>query len=163
MVLDDQINNATPQFIGALTEMVWSQIGTLELVQPKTHTHTHIISKPYHVLPLSTIPQESTKLKKGETPPTASTARDLETFAKHGGRSIVKTEDVLLLARRNEGLEDLLNGFVENLRVSSGKGKKQAQGRGRGGVGRGAGAGAGAAGTGAGVSKTGRGRGRGKK
>ncbi|KAF2839547.1 hypothetical protein M501DRAFT_908239, partial [Patellaria atrata CBS 101060] len=71
--------NATPQFIGALTELVWTQIG--------------------------------------------SASRDLEMFAKHAGRATVATDDVLLLARRNEGLEALLRGFVEELRGKAGKGK----------------------------------------
>ena len=37
-----------------------------------------------------------------------NTATDLESFAKHAGRSTVKTQDVLLLGRRNEGLEGIL-------------------------------------------------------
>ncbi|KIW06385.1 hypothetical protein, variant [Verruconis gallopava] len=51
-------NNATPQFIGALTELVWAQI--------------------------------------------ANTAKDLESFAKHAGRTQINTDDVMLLSRRNE-------------------------------------------------------------
>ena len=39
-------------------------------------------------------------------------ATDLENFAKHAGRSTVTTDDVLLLTRRNEGLEELMRGFV---------------------------------------------------
>ena len=35
-------------------------------------------------------------------------SHDLEAFAKHAGRSTINTSDVLLLARRNEGLEDVL-------------------------------------------------------
>ncbi|KAJ5982974.1 hypothetical protein N7481_005073 [Penicillium waksmanii] len=54
--------NATPQFIGALTEMVWAQIGA------------------------------------------------------HAGRSTVNVSDVMLLARRNEGLESILKAFVEQQR-----------------------------------------------
>ena len=60
--------NATPQFIGALTELVWAQI--------------------------------------------ESAAVDLESFARHAGRGIVVVEDVLLLARRNADLEDLLKAGV---------------------------------------------------
>ncbi|KAF1811388.1 hypothetical protein P152DRAFT_459785 [Eremomyces bilateralis CBS 781.70] len=71
-------HNATPQFIGALTEMVW----------------THI---------------ENTSL-------------DLENFAKHAGRSMVNTDDVLLLARRNEGLDALLRSFVDHIRAEHGSG-----------------------------------------
>ncbi|GAT28710.1 apoptosis-inducing TAF9-like domain 1 family protein [Aspergillus luchuensis] len=57
--------NATPQFIGALTEMVWAQIGR---------------------------------------------------FNVHAGRSTVNVADVMLLARRNEGLESILRAFVEQQR-----------------------------------------------
>ncbi|KAI9930559.1 hypothetical protein ASPWEDRAFT_171185 [Aspergillus wentii DTO 134E9] len=64
--------NATPQFIGALTEMVWAQIETA--------------------------------------------SQDLEFFAKHAGRSIVNVSDVMLLARRNDGLESILRGFVDQQR-----------------------------------------------
>lgn len=35
-------------------------------------------------------------------------SHDLEAFAKHAGRSTINTSDVLLLARKNEGLEDVL-------------------------------------------------------
>ncbi|EDN03232.1 conserved hypothetical protein [Histoplasma capsulatum var. duboisii H88] len=58
--------DATPQFIGALMEMVWAQIG-----------------------------------------------QDLEAFAKHAGRSTINLSDVMLLARRNEGLESILRAFVD--------------------------------------------------
>ncbi|KAF9885892.1 hypothetical protein FE257_012272 [Aspergillus nanangensis] len=64
--------NATPQFIGALTEMVWAQIETA--------------------------------------------SQDLESFAKHAGRSTINVSDVLLLARRNEGLESILRAFVDRER-----------------------------------------------
>ncbi|KAK6829045.1 hypothetical protein RU639_003546 [Aspergillus parasiticus] len=63
--------NATPQFIGALTEMVWAQIETV--------------------------------------------SQDLESFAKHAGRSTINVSDVMLLARRNEGrvlLSSALRGDV---------------------------------------------------
>ncbi|KAI5839947.1 kinetochore component CENP-S-domain-containing protein, partial [Morchella snyderi] len=71
--------NATPQFIAALTELVWAQLENV--------------------------------------------GRDLESFAKHAGRTTVNTDDVLLLARRNDGLEELLRGFVEK-EVAVGKGGK---------------------------------------
>ncbi|KAI1004044.1 hypothetical protein K3495_g4167 [Podosphaera aphanis] len=61
--------SATPQFIGALTEMVWAQIENV--------------------------------------------AVDVEAFAHHAGRSTVSTEDVLLMARRNQALEGLLRNWVE--------------------------------------------------
>ncbi|KAL1996529.1 hypothetical protein VTN49DRAFT_8129 [Thermomyces lanuginosus] len=61
--------NATPQFIGALTEMAWTQIETV--------------------------------------------SQDLESFAKHAGRSTVNVSDVMLLARRNEGLRLILQAYVD--------------------------------------------------
>ncbi|KAK7533959.1 kinetochore component CENP-S-domain-containing protein [Phyllosticta citribraziliensis] len=81
------VSNATPQFIAALTELVY----------------THI----------------------------ASTSRDLEAFAAHAGRRQISTADVLLLARRNEGLEALLRGFVEQWRAERGVDAPVAAGRGR--------------------------------
>ncbi|KAL0633706.1 MHF histone-fold complex component [Maublancomyces gigas] len=77
--------NATPQFIGALTEMVWVQL--------------------------------------------ENASRDLESFAKHAGRSTINTDDVLLLARRNDGLGDLLKAFVDKEAASGGaaKGKGKAK------------------------------------
>ncbi|KAL4806749.1 kinetochore component CENP-S-domain-containing protein [Aspergillus unguis] len=65
--------NATPQFIGALTELVWVQIETA--------------------------------------------SQDLESFAKHAGRSTINVSDVMMLARRNEGLESILRTFVDRQRV----------------------------------------------
>jgi len=47
--------------------------------------------------------------------PIENTALDLESFASHAGRKTIKTDDVMLLARRNEGLEQVLRGFVEEL------------------------------------------------
>lgn len=64
--------NATPHFIGGLSEMVWSQIDNV--------------------------------------------ARDLEAFAKHAGRSTINSQDVLLLARRNEGLVDIMQSEVKTTR-----------------------------------------------
>ncbi|KAL4912299.1 kinetochore component CENP-S-domain-containing protein [Aspergillus aurantiobrunneus] len=61
--------NATPQFIGALTELVWVQIETA--------------------------------------------SQDLESFAKHAGRSTINVSDVMMLARRNEGLESILRAFID--------------------------------------------------
>ncbi|KAF1351384.1 kinetochore component CENP-S-domain-containing protein [Delphinella strobiligena] len=67
----DQNINATPQFIGALTELVWSQI--------------------------------------------YNSGRDLEAFTKHAGRSTIDTKDVMLLTRRNEGLQELLQNCLNEI------------------------------------------------
>ncbi|KAI4632335.1 uncharacterized protein J4E88_006105 [Alternaria novae-zelandiae] len=69
--------NATPQFIGALTELVYTQI--------------------------------------------ANTARDLEVFSKHAGRNTINTDDVLLLGRRNEQLQGLLEKELEDIRTAEGR------------------------------------------
>ncbi|KAF5016336.1 hypothetical protein F66182_12014 [Fusarium sp. NRRL 66182] len=65
--------NATPQFIGALTEMLADIL----------HMDTESVSQ------------------------------GLEAFAKHAGRSTININDVMLLARRNEGLESILKAFVD--------------------------------------------------
>ncbi|KAJ2899977.1 hypothetical protein MKZ38_002696 [Zalerion maritima] len=62
--------NATPQFIGALAEMVFTQVENV--------------------------------------------AKDLETFSRHAGRTTITTDDVLLLARRNEDLHDMIKDFIDN-------------------------------------------------
>ncbi|CAI9632123.1 unnamed protein product [Alternaria burnsii] len=69
--------NATPQFIGALTELVYTQI--------------------------------------------ANTARDLEVFSKHAGRNTINPDDVLLLGRRNEQLQGLLERELEDIRAAEGR------------------------------------------
>ncbi|KAF2800744.1 hypothetical protein K505DRAFT_345006 [Melanomma pulvis-pyrius CBS 109.77] len=77
--------NATPQFIGALTELVYTQI--------------------------------------------ENTSRDLETFAKHAGRRIINTDDVMLLARRNEGLDALLRETLEAMKAREARAEKENTGR----------------------------------
>ncbi|PHH59321.1 hypothetical protein CDD81_3390 [Ophiocordyceps australis] len=65
--------NATPQFIGALTELVWAQIENISI--------------------------------------------DLETFASHAGRSTVTTADVLLLARKNPDLQQIMQTYVDECKA----------------------------------------------
>lgn len=43
-------------------------------------------------------------------------SHDLESFAKHAGRDTINTNDVLLLARRNERLEDILKQHSKDVR-----------------------------------------------
>ncbi|KAM0435203.1 hypothetical protein ACHAPT_003293 [Fusarium lateritium] len=65
--------NATPQFIGALTELVWAQIENV--------------------------------------------ATDLETFSNHAGRTTVTTDDVLLLARKNPDLHQIMKEFIDQAKA----------------------------------------------
>ncbi|KAM4056116.1 CENP-S protein [Hirsutella rhossiliensis] len=74
--------NATPQFIGALTELVWTQIENV--------------------------------------------ATDLESFSSHAGRATVTTADVLLLARKNPDLQQLMGAFVDERKTAAG-GKAEAR------------------------------------
>ncbi|KAI1026267.1 hypothetical protein LB504_011254 [Fusarium proliferatum] len=71
--------NATPQFIGALTELVWTQIENV--------------------------------------------ATDLESFSNHAGRSTVTTDDVLLLARKNPDLHQIMKEFVDQAKAEKGTAK----------------------------------------
>jgi centromere protein S len=61
----------------------------------------------------------------------SQTSKDLETFAKHAGRKQINTDDVLLLARRNEGLEVLLRGYVEEVKGQKGVAANGAKGKGK--------------------------------
>ncbi|KAI9043929.1 CENP-S family protein [Aspergillus affinis] len=83
--------NATPQFIGALTEMVWAQI-------------VCVIGWSLELCADSVLIQPET------------VSQDLESFAKHAGRSTINVSDVMLLARRNEGLESIMRAFVDQMR-----------------------------------------------
>jgi len=86
--------NATPQYIGSLTELVWAQIGKLSCFLP-----------------------HSTILRVDDF--SGNVATDLESFANHAGRNTIKTDDVLLLARRNEGLESILKQNIEEIRLNN--------------------------------------------
>jgi centromere protein S len=45
-----------------------------------------------------------------------NSGRDLEAFAQHAGRQRISVPDVLMLGRRNEGLKELLDAKVEELK-----------------------------------------------
>ncbi|KAJ2964527.1 hypothetical protein NQ176_g10789 [Zarea fungicola] len=80
--------NATPQFIGALTELVWTQIENVAI--------------------------------------------DLESFANHAGRQTVTTEDVLLLARKNPDLQQLMKEYIDERKAERGRKPAAATGSGSG-------------------------------
>lgn len=52
-----------------------------------------------------------------------SVARDLESFARHAGRTTVTTDDVLLITRRNDVLHGIMKDFVEKEQVAAAKEK----------------------------------------
>lgn len=54
-------------------------------------------------------------------------AIDLESFSSHAGRTTVTTDDVLLLARKNPDLHQLMEEFIEERRAAAGKGKGRAR------------------------------------
>lgn len=94
--------NATPQFIGALTEMVWTQIGEQSRISTPGGQLRILITGAENV------------------------AIDLESFSRHAGRTSITTDDVLLLARRNADLNGIIKDFVDEqkaAKVSKGKGK----------------------------------------
>lgn len=89
--------NVTPQFIGALMEMVWTQIGRASSCPPGAA-------------------READSLPE-------SVAMDLESFSRHAGRATITTDDVLLLARRNQDLHGIIQDFVDRKRAVKAKGK----------------------------------------
>ncbi|KAJ0372351.1 hypothetical protein COL154_000074 [Colletotrichum chrysophilum] len=75
------------------------------------------------------VDEESLKQNCNATPQfIESVAIDLENFSRHARRSTVQTEDVVLLARKNPDLLDLVKEFVEQKKadkLKKGKGKER--------------------------------------
>ncbi|MCJ1437775.1 hypothetical protein MMC27_007162 [Xylographa pallens] len=86
--------NATPQFIGALTEMVWAQIGTP-------------VRQPGRVLTPTLTYIAAARVRE-------SGFGVLCEVRLHAGRGTVVVDDVMLLSRRNEGLETVLKAFLDD-------------------------------------------------
>ncbi|KAK5662985.1 hypothetical protein OQA88_6399 [Cercophora sp. LCS_1] len=80
--------NATPQYIAALTELVWNQIGK---------STPYILHSGAFIL----------------TPRAETVAKDLEAFSRHAGRTTITNDDVMLLARRNSDLHRILKEIVD--------------------------------------------------
>jgi centromere protein S len=55
----------------------------------------------------------------------ANVAQDLESFAKHAGRTTITTDDVLLITRRNEALHDIMKDFVDKEKAAMSKGSRR--------------------------------------
>lgn len=72
---------------------------------------------------------------------TENVAVDLESFANHAARSVVTTDDVLLLARKNPDLQQLMRDYIDERKAARGVVRKPS---GRGGGGRGGSRGGGA-------------------
>ncbi|KEF54045.1 uncharacterized protein A1O9_09840 [Exophiala aquamarina CBS 119918] len=105
--------NATPQFIGSLMELVWAQLGIFQ-TPPLIQAHAKWLFE-------KRFSQWISDRLLGRT---GNTAADLESFAKHAGRSTIKTDDVMLLTRRNEGLAQVLKEELKKLETSKLKGDK---------------------------------------
>lgn len=52
-------------------------------------------------------------------------ALDLESFSHHAGRTTVTTDDVLLLARRNQDLYGIIKESVDEQKAAKAKGKSK--------------------------------------
>lgn len=55
-------------------------------------------------------------------------ATDLESFSNHAGRTTVTTDDVLLLARKNPDLHEIMRDFIDDRKAAAGgkdKGKRK--------------------------------------
>jgi hypothetical protein len=51
-------------------------------------------------------------------------AKDLESFSSHAGRTTVTTDDVLLLARRNSDLHQIIKEFVDEQKAAKASEKR---------------------------------------
>jgi centromere protein S len=68
--------------------------------------------------------------------PIEAITTDLLSFASHGGRSTINTDDVLLISRRNPALEELMRNFIENEKAKTASTSKGAAVRSKKGKGR---------------------------
>jgi hypothetical protein len=54
---------------------------------------------------------------------------DLESFSRHAGRSTITTDDVLLLARRNQDLHSMIKDVVDRGKAAKARAKVKGKGR----------------------------------
>lgn len=138
--------NATPQFIGALTELVWTQIGKfyfifLRFARSLRRGCDAILFLFFLFLTFITA---------------ENVAIDLESFANHAARSVVTTEDVLLLARKNPDLQQLMKEYIDERKTERGVRKPAAATTAKSSSGRGGRGGGGARGRGGATRISGR-------
>ena len=50
---------------------------------------------------------------------------ELRSCGRHAGRSTISTDDVMLLSRRNEGLEAVLRNYLDKQNAGKSNGKKR--------------------------------------
>ncbi|KAL6849556.1 MHF histone-fold complex component [Amphichorda felina] len=110
--------NATPQFIGALTELVWTQIGIFD---SSSSSSLFLLQEPVPVCDMA-----NRDLCRAE-----NVAIDLESFSGHAGRTTVTTDDVLLLARKNPDLHQLMEEFIDARKAAGATAGGPGKGKGR--------------------------------
>lgn len=109
--------NATPQFIAALTQVVWTQIG--KMLAPPLFRPLSPLFPP--LPPFSTSFLWLTRTQE-------SVAQDLESFSAHAGRTTISTDDVLLLCRRNQDMHHIIKDFIDQEKAEkAAKGDKRSR------------------------------------
>ena len=129
---------ATPQFIGAMTEMVWAQLGLSPLSPISSIPSLPLPPLPFLPLPILLPTLLSPSLVHPRQKfhwlrrTTENAAIDLEAFSRHAGRTTITTDDVLLMTRKNEALQGILRDFVEGEKEKAPKSKGKGAGKARG-------------------------------
>ncbi|KAJ5083387.1 hypothetical protein N7456_012814 [Penicillium angulare] len=90
---------ATPQFVNALLEVAWSHLDLGEV--------SFLLGVDDCNMRLAHPAITDTSIE--------TTIADVEAFSRHAGRSTITPADVLMLCRRNEGLNQTLRSYQEHL------------------------------------------------
>ncbi|KAK7208078.1 kinetochore component CENP-S-domain-containing protein [Myxozyma melibiosi] len=91
-----------PELQNRLKSAVWYTVGK-------------IVDEACESLGVNVTPQYTAALTELVYAQAVTLATDIESFAWHAKRKTVNTDDVLMMCRRNEGLKDVLEEFVEEL------------------------------------------------
>lgn len=110
--------NATPQFIGALTELLWAQIGRSDRCIPARQRG--LTSRTRHRQRGSMCFCKASRSEFNDSAPA-----DEGIDSRHAGRKTITTDDVLLLSRRNEELAKVLRNFLDRQQSSKAKAPKR--------------------------------------